>query len=63
MGDGGSGSVSIQQMTNKPSNGAGYDVATVILEANPDKVYETAVNSLQSHAEITITDKNARNEK
>ena len=50
-------------MTNKPSNGAGYDVATVILEANPDKVYETAVNSLQSHAEITITDKNARNEK
>ena len=40
----------IQQMTNKPSNGAGYDVATVILEANPDKVYETAVNSLQSHA-------------
>jgi len=53
----------IQQMTNKPSNGAGYDVATVILEANADKVYETAVNSLQSHAEITITDKNARNEK
>jgi len=40
----------IQQMTNKPSNGAGYDVTTVILEANPDKVYETAVNSLQSHA-------------
>lgn len=50
-------------MTNKPSNGAGYDVATVILDADTDKVYETAVNSLQSHAEITITDKNARNEK
>src|SRR5215472_231880 len=50
----------IQQMTNKPSNGAGYDVATVVLEANADKVYETAVNSLQSHTEITITDKNAK---
>jgi|SRR5215469_1997238 len=49
----------IQQMTNKPSNGAGYDVATVVLEANADKVYETAVSSLQRHTEITITDKNA----
>ena len=50
----------IQQMTNKPSNGAGYDVATVVLEADADKVYETAVQSLQGHTEITITEKNAK---
>ncbi len=50
----------IRQMTNKPSNGAGFDVATVLLEANADKVYETAVKSLQGHPEITITDQNAK---
>ena len=30
----------VQQMTNKPANGpGGYDVATVVLMANADKVY------------------------
>jgi hypothetical protein len=50
----------VQQMVNKPSTGAGYDVATVVLEANADRVYETAVKSLQAHPEITVTDKNAK---
>jgi hypothetical protein len=50
----------IQQMATKPSKGTGFDVATVVLEANADKVYETAVKSLQNHAEIIITDENAK---
>jgi hypothetical protein len=51
----------IQQMSNKSSNGAGYDVATVVLMANADKVYETALNSLKTnHPEITIDSADAK---
>src|SRR5215469_11346157 len=50
----------IQQIMTKPSTGTGFDVATVVLEADADRVYATAVSSLQSHTEITITDKNAK---
>jgi hypothetical protein len=35
-------------------------MATVMLEANADKVYETAVKSLRAHPEITVIDKNAK---
>lgn len=51
----------IQRMTQKSENGnAGYDMATVLLEAAPDKVYDKTVQLLQTHPEITIT-KNDKN--
>ncbi len=50
----------IQQMSNKPSNGPGYDVATVVLAANADKVYQTAVKSLRARTDITITGNDAK---
>ena len=50
----------VQRMTNKSSNGAGYDVATVVLMANADKVYETALKSIQAHPDVTITSNNAK---
>ena len=51
----------IQQMSNKSSNGAGYDVATVVLMANADKVYSTALTMLKTnHPEITINSSDAK---
>ncbi len=51
----------VQRMSNKGSNGAGYDVATVVLVANADKVYQTALKSLQAHNnEVTITSTDAK---
>jgi len=44
----------IQRMTQK-SGSEGYDVATVILEAAPVRVYEKALKTLKAHPEITIT--------
>jgi len=41
----------IQQMSQKNANGpGGYDVATVVIEAPAQKVYETAIQRLQAHA-------------
>lgn len=51
----------VQRMTNKSSNGSGYDVATVVLMANADKVYETALKGIQSHADVTINSNDAKN--
>ena len=51
----------IQRMTNKSQNGAGYDVATVVLTANADKVYETALTSIKTnHPDVTINSANAK---
>ena len=51
----------VQRMSNNSSNGAGYDVATVVLMANADKVYQTALTSLKTnHPEVTITSSDAR---
>jgi hypothetical protein len=51
----------VQRMSNKSSNGMGYDVATVVLMANADKVYQTALTSLKTnHPEVTITSSDAR---
>jgi len=50
----------VERMHNKSKNGTGYDVATVVLVANADKVYETAVKSIEAHPEVTVTDKNAK---
>lgn len=44
----------IQRMTQK-SGSEGYDVATVILEATPVRVYDKALKTLKAHPEITIT--------
>ncbi len=45
----------VQQMSHKSSDGNGYDVATVVLEANAAKVYSTALSALKSHEGIKIT--------
>lgn len=52
----------IQQMQQKNANGAGgYDVATVVIEANAQTVYETAVKRLQAHAaEVKVIEQNPR---
>ena len=51
----------VQRMSNNSSNGSGYDVATVVLMANADKVYQTALTSLKTnHPEVTITSSDAR---
>ena len=48
----------IQQMSHKSANGNGYDIATVVLEANADKVYSTALAGLKAHENIKITKNN-----
>jgi hypothetical protein len=51
----------VQRMSNKSANGGGYDVATVVLMANADKVYEKALTSLKAnHPEVTITSSDAK---
>ncbi len=51
----------VQRMSNKSSNGSGYDVATVVLLANADKVYQTALTSLKTnHPELTINSSDAK---
>lgn len=49
----------VRQLTGemKGSQQAGYDVATVLLEARADKVYSTAVNVMQANKDWTITRK------
>lgn len=43
----------IQRMTDKSGRG-GFDVATVILEAAPARVYDKALKTLKAYPEITI---------
>jgi hypothetical protein len=52
----------IQQMQQKNTNGpGGFDVATVVIEANAQKVFDTAVQRLQAHAaEVKVIEKNPR---
>jgi len=51
----------IQRMSNKSSDGSGYDVATVVLMANADKVYQTALGSLKTnHPDVTVTSNDAK---
>ncbi len=50
----------VQRMSNKPDNGAGYDVATVVLMANADKVYQTALKTLQAHGDVSVASKDAK---
>ena len=50
----------IQQMQQKNANGpGGYDVATVVIEAPAQKVYETAIQRLQAHsAQVKVIEQN-----
>jgi hypothetical protein len=52
----------IQHMEQqRTANNGGYDVASVILEAQADKVYDTALKAIQAHApQVTITTSDAK---
>jgi hypothetical protein len=50
----------VQQMSNRSKDGAGFDVATVVLEANADKVYQTAVKNLSARTDLKITQQDAK---
>jgi len=52
----------IQQMQQKNANGpGGYDVATVVIEAPAQKVYDTAIQRLQAHSgQVKVIEQNAR---
>ncbi len=52
----------IQQMQQKGANGqGGYDVATVVIEAPAQKVYETAMQRMQAHAsQVKLLEQNPR---
>ena len=49
----------IQQMSDRSKDGSGFDVATVVLEANADKVYQTAVKNLSARSDLKITSQDA----
>jgi len=52
----------IQRMEQQSANGqGGYDVATVVIEANAKSVYETALQRLKAHAdEVKVIREDAR---
>jgi len=50
----------VEQMSDRSKDGHGFDVATVVLEASADKVYQTAIARLKTHADITITKQDAK---
>jgi len=43
----------INRMTQRSGSG-GYDVATVVLEADPSKVYDKTIELLKTHPEVKI---------
>ncbi len=45
----------VQQMSDRSKDGSGFDVATVVLEANADKVYQTAIKNLSARTDLKIT--------
>src|SRR5271169_3404911 len=50
----------VQQMSDRSKDGSGFDVATVVLEANADKVYQTAIKNLSARTDLKITQQDAR---
>jgi hypothetical protein len=50
----------VQQMSDRSKDGSGFDVATVVLEANADKVYQTAIKNLSARTDLKITRQDAR---
>ncbi len=45
----------IQHMRQTDTNGSGFEVATVLLEAKAQNVYATAIAEIKAHPDITIT--------
>lgn len=46
----------IDHMTQSHTNGgAGYELATVVLRADPDKVYATALKAVQASTQVRLT--------
>ncbi len=55
-----SGRIQRMEQQQTATNG-GYDVASVILEAQADKVYDTALKALQAHSDkVTVTSSDAK---
>lgn len=51
----------IDHMTQSETNGGpGYDVATVVLKADPDKVYATALKAVQASTQVRLTVQDAQ---
>ena len=50
----------VEQMSNHSKDGSGFDVATVVLEANADKVYQTAIKNLSARTDVTVTKQDAK---
>ena len=50
----------VERMTGRSNDGSGFDVATVVLEANAEKVYETAIKSLSERPDVKITKQDAK---
>ena len=50
----------VQQMSDRSKDGGGFDVATVVLEAPADKVYQTAVKNLSARIDLKITNQDAK---
>jgi hypothetical protein len=50
----------VQQMSDRSKDGSGFDVATVVLEANADKVYQTAIKNLSARTDLKITNQDAK---
>jgi hypothetical protein len=51
----------VRTMKQTDENGNGYDVATVLLEAPVEKVFETAMTDISKHEGIRITKVDAPN--
>ncbi len=49
----------VQRMTQN-SGSQGYDVATVILEAAPVRVYDKALKTLKAHPDVTVTQEDSK---
>jgi hypothetical protein len=50
----------VEQMSDRAKDGSGFDVATVVLEANADKVYQAAIKHLSARTDIKVTRQDAR---
>ena len=50
----------VEQMSDRSKDGSGFDVATVVLEANADKVYQAAIQNISARSDLKITKKNEK---
>jgi hypothetical protein len=50
----------VEQMSDRSKDGSGFDVATVVLEAPADKVYQTAIKNLSARTDLKISKQHAK---